>query len=102
MPHLLATLALLAAALPAAAEEVVIKAAKVYTQAGPVLAPGMVRVADGKVAEVAANITPPAGAKVIDLGAGTLIPGLVDAHTTIGVEGEAAEITEEGTPNFPV
>ena len=89
-------------ALPAPAEEVVVKAAKVYTAAGPVLGPGMVRVADGKIVEVAESIAPPAGAKVIDLGGGTLIPGLVDAHTTLGIDGETSEITREVTPNFRV
>ena len=79
---------LLLTALPAAAEEVVIKAAKVYTLTGQPLAPGMVRVKDGKVAEVAANIAPPAGAKLLDLGTGCLIPGLIDAHTSIGVDGD--------------
>src|SRR5438093_13472244 len=82
--------------------EFVIKAAKVYTAAGPVLAPGMVRVADGKIVEVAESIAPPAGAKVVDLGGGTLIPGLVDAHTTLGIDGETSEITREVTPNFRV
>jgi imidazolonepropionase-like amidohydrolase len=93
---------LLLAAFPAAAEEIVIKAAKVYTAAGPTLAPGMVRVADGKIAEVAETVTPPAGARVIDLGSGTLIPGLIDAYTSIGVDGGSAEITREITPNFRV
>src|SRR5262245_49775336 len=80
--------------------ETVIKAAKVYTAAGPVIAPGMVRIADGKIVEVAESIAPPSGSKVLDLGTGTLIPGLVDAHTTLGIDGETSEITREITPNF--
>src|SRR4051812_294713 len=88
--------------LPSVAEETVIKAAKVYTAAGPVLAPGMVRVAGGKIVEVAESIAPPNGAKVIDLGPGTLIPGLIDAQTTLGIDGETSEITREVTPNFRV
>jgi imidazolonepropionase-like amidohydrolase len=98
----IAVAAALSLSLPAAAEETVIKAAKVYTAAGPVLAPGTVRVADGKIVEVAESISPPAGAKVIDLGAGSLIPGLVDAHTILGIDGETSEITREVTPNFRV
>src|SRR5437870_9904891 len=93
---------LLALAPAAPAEEVVVKAAKVYTLTGAPLAPGMVRVANGKIAEVGAAIAVPAGAKVIDLGDGVLIPGLIDAHTSIGVEGGAAESTLEVTPNFRV
>jgi imidazolonepropionase-like amidohydrolase len=103
MAHRFALPLLLAALpLPAAAGEIVIKAAKVYTAAGPPLAPGMVRVAGGKIAEVAERITPPLGAEVIDLGAGTLMPGLVDAHNTIGLESESSEVTAEVTPNFRV
>ncbi|MFO0810797.1 MAG: amidohydrolase family protein [Gemmataceae bacterium] len=101
MLRTLSTLALLAVAVPAAAEEVVVRAAKVYTAAGDPLAPGAVRIKDGKIAEVAKEIAAPAGAKVIDLGQGCLIPGLIDAHSTAGLTDDA-EFTEEITPNFRV
>jgi imidazolonepropionase-like amidohydrolase len=100
--HLLIAATAAALAVPASADEVVIKAAKVYTMTGSPLAPGMVRVRDGKIAEVAAEIEAPAGAKVIDLGTGSLMPALVDAHTTLGIDGGAAEQTKEFTPNFRV
>jgi imidazolonepropionase-like amidohydrolase len=87
---------------PTFADDTIIKAAKVYTATGAPLAPGMVRVKDGKIAEVAAAIDVPAGVKVIDLGQGVLMPGLIDAHTSIGVEGGAAESTREVTPSFRV
>jgi imidazolonepropionase-like amidohydrolase len=100
--HLLAVTLLAAFPLFAAADEIIIKAAKVYTAAGPPLAPGMVHVKDGKIVAAAEQITPPAGAKVIDLGTGALIPGLVDAYSSIGVEGDDAEATREVTPAFRV
>lgn len=87
---------------PATAQEVVIKAAKVYTQTGAPLSPGAVHVRDGKIIAVAAEITAPPGVKVIDLGIGTLIPGLVDAHNTLGIEGGTSEQTSEITPSFRV
>lgn len=87
---------------PAAAEDTVIKATKVYTMTGAPLAPGAVRVKDGKIVEVAANINPPAGVKVIDLGNGVLLPGLVDSCDTFGIEGGSAEATREVTPNIRV
>lgn len=84
------------------ADELIIKASKVYTAAGDPLAPGAVHIRDGKIVEVAAKIVLPAGAKEIDLGDGVLIPGLIDAHTSIGVEGGLSESTLEVTPNFRV
>jgi imidazolonepropionase-like amidohydrolase len=84
------------------AEEVIIKAATVYTQTGAPLTPGAVLVKDGKIAEVAASITVPAGVKVIDLGNGVLMPGFIDAHTSVGLEGGTAESTFEVTPSLRV
>lgn len=52
---------------------------------GTVLAPAAVLIEDGKVKEVGApsqiEAHVPAGAKVIDLGMATILPGLVDGHT---------------------
>ena len=48
---------------------------------GPPVAPAMVRVEGEKIAEVGTNLTIPPGAKVIDLGDATLLPGLIDLHT---------------------
>jgi imidazolonepropionase-like amidohydrolase len=94
--------ALLLPAVPAGAEELLIRAAKVYTMAGPPLTPGAVRVSDGKIVEVGARLTPPAGATVLDLGSGVLLPGLVDAYSSAGVTGNASEMTREITPGFRV
>jgi imidazolonepropionase-like amidohydrolase len=102
MIRLIATLTIFAVAFPATAQETVIKAAKVYTMTGEPLAPGYVRIKDGKIAEVATSMTTPEGAKEIDLGAGVLMPGFVDAFSMIGLEGGAAESTREVTPNFKV
>jgi imidazolonepropionase-like amidohydrolase len=99
---IIATLVILIAADVLLAEEYVVKAGKVYTSNGTPLAPGAVRIKDGKIAEVAATITAPAGVKVIDLGNGVLMPGLIDAFTSIGVEGGLVESTREVTPTLRV
>jgi len=99
---IIATLVILVAADVLLAEEYIVKAGKVYTSNGAPLAPGAVRIKDGKIAEVAATISPPAGVKVIDLGNGVLMPGLVDAFTSIGVEGGVVESTREVTPSLRV
>lgn len=85
----------------ALADDVVIKAAKVYTPNG-VISPGAVHVKKGRIVEVGAEIAAPAGVKQTDLGSGVLIPGLIDAYSTVGVEGGAAESTLEVTPSFRV
>jgi imidazolonepropionase-like amidohydrolase len=54
-------------------------------QTGNVLAPAAVSIEDGKVKEVGSpsqlQAHAPAGAKTIDLGRATLLPGLIDSHT---------------------
>jgi imidazolonepropionase-like amidohydrolase len=84
------------------AEEVIIRAATVHTGVGAPLTPGAVRVKDGKIAEVAASIAAGPGVKVVDIDKGVLMPGMVDAFTSIGVEGGLAESTLEVTPNIRV
>jgi len=50
---------------------------------GNALAPAAVLIEDGKIKEVGApaKVQAPTGAKVIDLGSATLLPGLIDGHT---------------------
>jgi imidazolonepropionase-like amidohydrolase len=50
---------------------------------GNALSPAAVLIEGGKIKEVGppARIQPPAGAKTIDLGSATLLPGLIDSHT---------------------
>src|SRR4051794_10261282 len=67
---------------PLHAQVLAIKAGRlVDTEAGSVLTNQIVLVRDGKVESVGANVTVPADAKVIDLSAYTVLPGLIDCHT---------------------
>lgn len=61
-----------------------VKAARLLDpRTGNVLSPAAVLVENGKIKEVgsASNVHAPAGAKTIDLGTATLLPGLIDSHT---------------------
>ncbi len=60
----------------------VLKAARLFDgKSNALVTPGLVVVADGKIAAVGASANIPAGAEVIDFGDATLLPGFIDAHT---------------------
>jgi imidazolonepropionase-like amidohydrolase len=66
----------------AQAEVTVLRAARLFDGKSDTLAsPGLVIISGDRIEAVGPNSTVPAGAKVIDLGDATLLPGLIDAHT---------------------
>lgn len=67
------------AAAPAA---IIVKAARLIDgRGGPPIAPAMVRIDGERIAAVGSSLAVPQGARVIDLGSATLLPGLIDLHT---------------------
>lgn len=64
---------------------ILIKNAKIYTMAGPVIENGCILIKDGKIAGVAEHINAPAGAQVIDAGGRNVFPGFVEAHCHVGM-----------------
>ena len=60
----------------------IVKAARLIDgRGGPPMAPAMVRIEGDRIAEVGKAVAIPAGARVVDLGDATLLPGLIDLHT---------------------
>ena len=67
---------------PAQSATTVVRAARMIDpKSGNVMQNPVIVVRGGRIVTVGPNAAPPAGATVIDLGALTLMPGLVDAHT---------------------
>lgn len=70
-----------------AAEVVVFTGARIHTVAGPVIENGVLVIADGKIVAVGDARTTPlaADATIHDVSGKTIIPGLVDSHSHLGV-----------------
>lgn len=66
---------------------IAVRGKTVYTMSGAAIANGVVLIRDGKIAEVGAatTVTIPQGARVLD--AAVVTPGLIDAHSTVGLSG---------------
>lgn len=62
-----------------------IQNARLYTIAHGVIENGSILIADGKIAAVGRDLTPPAGAQVFDASGRTVTPGLIEAHSHLGV-----------------
>ena len=64
------------------AQVTILRAARLIDGTGaPSLQPAMIRVEGERIVEVGSNLRVPAGARVIELGDATLLPGLIDLHT---------------------
>jgi imidazolonepropionase-like amidohydrolase len=62
----------------------VIENAIVFDGTGKKFAPGAVRLENGKVAEIGASVTIPAGATIIDARGKYVTPGIIDIHSHLG------------------
>lgn len=90
-------------AAPPAPETIVLKAAHVFDSTGTLLKDGALVVVRGdRIASVGSGEAP-AGARVIDLGDATLLPGFIDAHThlTMQIDKDFAQYKYDGLRRFP-
>ena len=97
MKRALLFLAFFTASLAAAQPQTMraIKAARLIDGLGHVLTPGVVVIRGNKIESVGTTV--PAGAAVTDLGDSTLLPGLIDAHVHVLLQGDitAADYDEQ-------
>jgi imidazolonepropionase-like amidohydrolase len=67
----------------------VVQGAKIYPGMGAVLENGMIIIDDqGKIHAIGHNLSVAEGDKVLDLAGKVIIPGLIDAHTHVGMWGD--------------
>ncbi len=82
-------LLLLAASVFAADDVTVIRAARMIDgKSDSVITPAVIVVRGNRIESAGRNAAAPAGANVIDLGDATLLPGLIDTHTHILLQGD--------------
>lgn len=74
-------------AMPAMAQDVAVRGATVYTMAGEPISDGIVVIEDGVISAVGPAISTPVPDGMQVLTAEVVTPGLVDAHSTVGLSG---------------
>ena len=89
----------------------ILQGGKVLTMAGPIHDPGRIFIRDGKIVAIGGHADlplPPAeeGWEVVDLAGKWLIPGLIDAHTHVGISEqgmgrEGMDVNETTDPVTP-
>jgi imidazolonepropionase-like amidohydrolase len=89
----------------AAAQSIVLHAAHLLEiDSGRVISPGEVLVDGERITAVGTTVAHPAGARLIDLGDSTLLPGLIDAHVHLFLHPGAEDLqtVEESVPQRTV
>lgn len=76
------------------AQEYAICAGRLWPVGRPSFGPGCLHIRAGRIVSVGPRDTLPEGVPVIDRPTGTLIPGLVDIHSHLGLRGDARQSGE--------
>lgn len=100
-------LALAAALAAAPAPITAVRGGRVVPVSGPAVDNGVVLIADGRITAVGTGVPVPADATVIDATGSWVLPGLIDAHTSIGLteerrDGPPDELSDANTPQLLV
>jgi len=77
----------------------VIKAGYIVPIASEDITNGMILIQDGKIAQVGRDFAVPEDAELIDIGNGWILPGLIDAHTTLGAASRYGGSNSDETSN---
>jgi imidazolonepropionase-like amidohydrolase len=88
--------ALLVCSMGFARDTLVIRGGYIVPMSGAEIAEGSVLIENGKIESVGTNISVPTGAEIVDAKGHWVLPGMIEAHTTLGaVEGYESSSTDE-------
>jgi imidazolonepropionase-like amidohydrolase len=76
---------------PDASPVILIQNATIFTVSHGTIDNGSILIKDGKIAEIGPSIKAPAGARVIDAAGQFVMPGIIDCHSHIAIEGGVNE-----------
>ncbi|HNS04463.1 MAG TPA: amidohydrolase [Candidatus Saccharicenans sp.] len=79
----------------------VLKGARILTSASKNYERGTIVIKSGRISEIGEDLRIPAGAEVIDLSGCIITPGLIDAHSHLGL-GPSGGVTEDNEMSDPV
>jgi imidazolonepropionase-like amidohydrolase len=98
-PIVFAGLSLLALTL--SAQDVALRGGTILTITRGVIENGTVVIQKGRITALGQNVAVPAGLKVIDVAGRFVLPGLIDTHTHIAMDGgDVNEATDPSTPHL--
>ncbi|MHC4944453.1 MAG: amidohydrolase family protein [Planctomycetota bacterium] len=84
---------------PASEKAMVVRAGKILPLSGPAIRDGAVLIEDGKISAVGNEVPHPPGARTLDAGPGSvLVPGFIDGHGHLGLEGDRSTPTTDISP----
>lgn len=82
-------------------EALVLRGARILTATGQNFDRGMIVIRNGRIADIGENVEVPAGARVVDVSGCLITPGLIDAHSHLGL-GPSGGVTEDNEMTDPV
>jgi len=99
---LAATLTLALVSWPASAQDLAVRGATILTVSHGTIENGTVVIQNGKITAVGSDIDIPEGVRVIDGTGQYVMPGIIDAHSHMAIEGGINEGSESVTPEVKI
>jgi imidazolonepropionase-like amidohydrolase len=95
-----ATPAVTASTVPSAQNDVVIRGGTILTITHGKIENGSIYIHNGKIAAVGKTVNAPSSATVIDATGKWVMPGIIDSHSHIALDGDVNEATSPVTPHM--